>query len=113
MESFSGAPRVLEYLDDVQFENTWGEMDCMSLLVVSRLGKDLEELAGSVDLSSYGQAYAAALHALRHILKLGVSVPDPHPCNLALEHGGSSRAVPCDYGSMSVVSEVNTHKLLK
>ena len=37
-------------------------------------------------------------------------MPDPHPYNLALEHEGSLRGLPCDYGSMAAVSEAGTPK---
>ena len=37
-ESFGGAPRVISYEEHVTFFNTWGEIDYMNILVVSKLG---------------------------------------------------------------------------
>ena len=113
LEKFKAAPRILFYAEQVPFYNASGDVDYLNLLLVSKLGDDMQAAAGKLDLTSFVAAYKAALWALHHMLKLGVVVPDPHPYNLALEAGGTARALPCDYGSTTLVTEKGTHSLLK
>ena len=56
VQAFSGAPRVLRYAEDVPFVNILGETDYMSILVATRLGLDLQEVAGSMGLPLRRQA---------------------------------------------------------
>ena len=58
---------------------------------------DLQEAATVLTLTEYVAAYKSALWALRHMLQLGVAIPDPHPYNLSMMPAGKL-AVPCDYG---------------
>ena len=58
---------------------------------------DLQAAAKVLCLRDYVNAYKAALWALRRMLELGVSIPDPHPYNLSMMPAGRF-AVPCDYG---------------
>ena len=112
LQSLEGAPKIFVYEESAAFINVCGQIDFANLLVVSKLGQDLQAAAGQINLREYITAYEAALWALRHMLELGVVVPDPHPYNLAMERDGG-RALPCDFGSTEVVSEKRTHSLLK
>ena len=112
LKDCAAVPRVLFYADNVQFVNAHGEVDHLNLLVVTKLGDDLQVAARKIDCRAYVEAYRSALWALRRILHLGVVMPDPHPYNLAMEGGGGTRALPCDFGSTGSPSEKVTHALL-
>ena len=58
---------------------------------------DLQAAARELNLQEYVDAYKSALWALRHMLLLGVAIPDPHPYNLSMMPAGKL-CVPCDYG---------------
>ena len=58
---------------------------------------DLQDAARELNLQEYVDAYKSALWALRHMLLLGVAIPDPHPYNWSMMPAGKL-AVPCDYG---------------
>ena len=58
---------------------------------------DLQAAAKVLCLRDYVNAYKGALWALKRMLELGVSIPDPHPYNLSMMPAGRL-AVPCDYG---------------
>jgi hypothetical protein len=96
----------------VPFINAYGEVDRLNLLVVTKLGDDMQVAAGKVECGTYVEAYRSALWALRHMLHLGVVMPDPHPYNLAMVGDGSTLALPCDFGNTGSPSEKCTHSLL-
>ena len=117
LEKCIGVPRIWVYAKEVPFVNDYGHEDFLNLLIVSKLGYDMQTAAGTLEWNDYLAAYQGALKALRCMLQLGVVVPDPHPYNLAVVRelaGESPFALPCDYGSAERLSgEKQTHKMLK
>jgi len=105
-------PRVL-YAQEVPFENTWGQMDVMDVLVVTRLGCDMEKAAEWMNPSQFCRAYSAAMYAMKHMAAHDVIVPDPWPYNLALVRDGDDRALPCDFGGCVSASDAGMRQALK
>ena len=106
------APVVFDHFTH-EFTNKWCQRDAMDVLVVSKLGLDLQTAANSVPLDAYCKAYKAALWATSIFAASDVVVTDPHPYNCALYPGKQDLALPCDFGAVSVSTAAAVKKSLK
>jgi hypothetical protein len=105
----SYTPRVI-FAGDVEFVNTWGEQDVMNVLVVERLGSDLEAAKSYMTPRQYCCAYSSVFKSMQAMASCGVSVPDPHPYNCSVLAPGQLHAIPCDFGGRHCESK-ETHSL--
>ena len=106
-------PRVHHHDKNLQFINNWGELDFMDVLVLDRLGSDLQQAAAEVCLADYLEAYCAALWAMMRMVEFDVVVPDPHPYNCALILDSTKLAIPCDFGDGAPATTKTLRKALK
>ena len=106
------APEVFSHRD-VPFMNKWSEVDIMDVLVVGKLGPDLQEAAELVSFEDYTNAYWTATNAIEQMAARDVVVLDPHPYNCSLEFGSTSRALPCDFGECVATTTAALRKSLK
>ena len=97
-------PKVVARYENLSFINTFGQSDFMDVLIVTRLGDDLQTCARTFTAKEYGEAYCSAFRAIRAIAEEGLVVPDPHPHNVAVISQSDRRAVPCDLGECQRVS---------
>ena len=112
MRSVSFAPTVFEHFTH-EFTNKWCQRDTMDVLMVSKLGPDLQTAASTVPLKAYCHAYKAALWAIKVFAEHDVVVSDPHPYNCSLYPGKQHLALPCDFGSATSASTCSVRKSLK
>ena len=113
MEKVSFSPNVHYHDEAFPFVNLWHEADVMDVLVVDRLGIDLQQAATDISFSDYVEAYCAALWAIAKMTDLGMIVPDPHPYNCSLLLDNTKLALPCDFGEATDASTPVVRKALK
>ena len=112
LASLDSVPHVYSH-GDIPFVNTWGEMDVMDVLVVDKLGPDLQAAATKLDFVDFSNAYLSTVHAIEGMAHLDVVVPDPHPYNCSLLLGSNQDALPCDFGAAVPTSSGAIRKSLK
>ena len=112
LRSVPFAPVVFDHFTQ-EFANKWGQQDFVDVLIVSKLGQDLQTAAYAVPLDAYCKAYKAAVWATSIFAAQDVVVTDPHPYNVALYPGKQDLALPCDFGSATSASTASVRKSLR
>lgn len=112
VQSVPFAPRIYDHFEHV-FVNRWNQTDIMDILVLTKLGPDLQTAASSVPLDKYCKAYKAALWATKIFAEQDVVVVDPHAYNCSLYGDKLDLALPCDFGGATSASTATARKSLK
>ena len=113
LEGLPFAPRLVAHEEDFAFVNKWDTFDYMDIIVVDRLGSDLQQAANEVSFRDFVAAYSSGLWAIGMMAKQGIVVPDPHPYNCALIAGSSRLALPCDFGEATTATVATLKKSVK